>query len=153
MPKSWQPRSLSVARQNGARTNKRALPRCAGNAREKRRKLGHLTRRHSTHRFVPLRTALRRDATRRYGIFAERLFLIDAIQTSRPAVRPPVALVKLFVTFRAASREFEVPASADPSLSSRKNTRWGHSWDASSFLGTVSLSGIMPVLRRVTLSS
>lgn len=42
---------------------------------------------------------------------------------------------------------------ADPSPSSRKNTQQGHSWDTSSFPGTVPPCGIMPLLRRVTLSA
>lgn len=52
----------------------------------------------------------RRAATRRYGIFAERLFLIDAIQTSRRqrAWRARKTFRRLSRTF--AAREFEVPA-------------------------------------------
>jgi len=61
-------------------------------------------------------------------------------------------------TFRRPSRansklRCPFPGIVDPSPSSRKNTRRGHSWDTSSFLGTVPPCGIMPLLRRVTLSA
>jgi hypothetical protein len=123
--------SLSVARQNGARTNKRALP--ARGKRGKAAGAGTFDAPASPPfpppptlppSLLPPGPGPAPRAVRRYGIFAERLFLIDAIQTSRP----PGALVKLFVAFRAASRDirssgFTRPGARIPrSLSSRKNT-------------------------------
>jgi len=135
MPKSRRPggRGRYRSRDKTGRERIKGLYLRAGNA-EKRREPGHLTRRHSPPS-VP-HTAAR--AVRRYGIFAERLFLIDAIQTSRP----PGALVKLFVAFRVASRDIRSSGftpGADPSfaLITEKHSRRGHSWDASSFLGSV----------------
>ena len=145
---------IGCATERGA--NKRALPR-RGNA-EKRRKLGHLTRRAS---LIPTRSSPTpwRDATRHDAAlwnFCGTAFF-NWCNSNQPPV-PPGALVKLFVAFRARcarirSSAATFPSIADPSPSSRKNTRWGHSWDTSTFLETVPPYGIMPVLRWVTLSA
>jgi len=141
-------RSLSAARQNGARTNKRALP-----SRGKRGKAAKA--RTFDAAGIPLR-ASRRPAPRHDAAlwnFCGTAFFNWCNSNQPPDPAAPGALVKVFVAFSRPSCEIRrVPAFSAGSFAL---TTEKHSPRA--LLGRIKLLrklyGIMPVLRRVTLSA
>lgn len=157
-------------RQNGARTNERALPPPETRKSDEKalaRSRTHLTRAGEGRPPLYVRRAPRRAATRALWNFCgTAFFLIDAIQTSRPPAAwrarktfrrlPHARRIARIPKFGARRELFPVPRFPDPSPSHRGKTHASRA-----LLGRIKLSRklfrraseIMPVLRRVTLSA